>query len=224
MKKMIITPKTRNMIICFETLAVFVLAVLALHDAGTATGTGYYLQLKTGMFTRETWDIIADGTVIILAVLLSVIPALVLGGKLTDVSLFALANIALTPLIRPDKLVTLLFGDRAVTFDEAYGELLAVLPSLILVLAMMLAVGVYENGIAGAKFIYLYTVVSAVLIIAGLMIPAASDICLFLSGYILLLPVIRYSLKKYEGSGVLSSILFLAGIWRMVSVMFAYHM
>ena len=57
-----------------EALAVFAMAVLAIHDTNTATGTGYWFLLKFNVLGRTFWDLAVDAVLILFVAAFTLIP------------------------------------------------------------------------------------------------------------------------------------------------------
>ena len=203
-----------------EALAVFAMAVLAIHDTNTATGTGYWFLLKFNVLGRTFWDLAVDAVLILFVAALTLIPVFILKGKLTDAVLFFLANAALNIYIRPDRLLSLFTGSAVERADALYA-LLSFLPGLLLIVAFTIALS--------APKMYLYLAVSGCLIILGICIPGLSELTRFAAGYTATIPYLGYliSCKDEENAlyiRLLPGTLFcLCGIWRLIMVLSTYH-
>ncbi len=200
----------------------FALAVLAAHDAGTATGTGFYMQLKTGALSREAWDVIVDAVLVILTLVCVCIPAIRFRSDMTSVSLFVMAGISLIPLVRPDRLVTVLMGDGTGSFEQALQGLLSNLPLMIITYALVYAL--QSEDAEHPRFIRVCGLVAAVLCTLSLTLAVLSDVFLFFAGYTILLPVLKGAVGNFKGRGLMAAVFFLGGMWKMISILFAYHM
>ena len=226
MNEVISENKKRIPLTALEAAVISVLAVLAIHDTNTAAGAGYLLYLQMGGLSRMGWDLIVDAWIVLLTVLCTFVPSILFKTGYKGQGVFFLAGTALLELIRPDRLLAPFSGGEAITRDAAVYSLLSFLP-----VWMMIAVAVYilyrlpgtsekESDHAG-----LCACASMVLMFVSVIFPVLFEICIFASGYILLVPAARQIPKmKYSGQTFLGTVLFLGSFWRLYQIMATYHM
>ena len=226
MNEVISEKKKRIPLTAIESAVISVIAVLAIHDTNTATGAGYLLYLQMGGLSRTGWDLIVDAWVVLLMVLCAFVPSILFKTGRKGQGVFFLAGTALLELVRPDRLLAPFSGGEAITRDAAVYSLLSFLPAW-----MMIGLAVYilyrlpgtsekESDHAG-----LCACASMILMFISVIFTSFFEICMFASGYILLVPAARQIPKiKYSGQTVLGTVLFLGSLWRLYLIMATYHM
>lgn len=220
MDKFLSSKKNTGIILIAEALAVFAMAVLTIHDTNTATGTGYWFLLKFNVLGRTFWDLAVDALLVLTVIALTLIPLIILKGKLTDAFLFFLANVALNTYIRPDRLLSLFTGSSVERSDALYA-LLSFLPGLFLIVAFTIALS--------APKMYLYFGEAACLIVLGICLPGLSEVTRFAAGYTALIPYLGYLVSERDDKNVLyirilpGTLFCLCGIWRLIMVLSTYH-
>ncbi len=209
-----------GVILFSEALAVYAMVILAIHDTNTATGTGYWFLLEFNVLGRTFWDIAVDVTLVLAVTALALIPVFILKGKLTDAVLFFMGNCALNIYIRPDRLLSLFTGTSAVRSDALYA-LPEFLPGMLLIAAFTILIS--------APGMYLCFVISACFIALGICFPGLSEVTRFIAGYTALIPYLRYLISQRDDDNSLvirllpGTLFCLCGIWRLLMVLFTYH-
>lgn len=220
--------KNIDIIVCLEAMAVFALAVLAVHDTNNATGAGYSLFLKTGTLTRGTWNILIDLVLVISMIVLLLIPKFILKADPGSVALFFLGASAFSFYLRPDRFLAVFDGGSDLTFDERRWAVIGYIPTWIICAGILLLIFFSQKGVM-RKVIVICASVSALCVIAG---PVSSqfEILMFASGYFITMPFIRaLSVDGRESDAVIlrlvpGTVMFLCGMWRLIMVLSTYHM
>ena len=220
--------KNIDFIICLEAMAVFVRAVLAMHDTNTATGAGYSLFIATGALSREAWDILVDLGLVVLMIVLLLIPMLILKADPGSTALFFLGASAFSVYLRPDRFLAPFTGGSVLSFEDRKWALIAYIPSWMICAGILLLVCSLRKG-AMRKVITVCTLASVSCALAGSVTPAF-EIFLFASGYFITMPFIRIASEDETGTDPLTfrfipgTVMFLCGVWRLIMVLSTYHM
>ena len=220
MDKLLSSKKNTDILLLAEAFAVFVFAVLAVHDTNTATGTGFWFLLKFNVAGRTFWDIAVDAVLLLSVIALTVIPVFILKGKISDAVLFFMANAALNIYIRPDRLLSVFTGSDVTRTDAAYA-LLSFLPGILLICAFSILIS--------APRMVRFFGISAALLAFGICIPSLAEITRFFAGYFALMPYLAFCSSGRDEKNralirLLPGCLFcLCGVWRLILVLSTYH-
>jgi hypothetical protein len=217
--------KKRIWIVTAEAVLVFILAVLTVHDTNTATGTGYLLYLEMEGLSREGWEVVVDAWVCLLVVLAAIIPSILYKTDHNGTGLFFMAGTSLLFLVRPDRLLTPFAGGEAIARSEAIYSLLSYLPAW-----MMTAVIIYalyhlpDTSEKESDSAEICACVSIVFMFLAVIFTRFFEILMFISGYVLLVPMARQIPKVKQGGRILAgTIFFLCSVWKLYSIMAGYH-
>lgn len=213
------------LIVAAEAVIIFIMAVLAVHDTNTATGTGYLLYLQLEGLTREGWELVVDAWICLLMVLAVVIPSMAYKTGYGEAGLFFMAGTALLDLVRPDRLLTPFAGGEAVARSEAIYSLLSYLPAWMLTAVLIYALyHLPDTGEKETDSAELCACISMVFMLLSVIFTRFFEICMFLSGYVLLMPAARQIPKIKQGGRILvGTILFLCCLWKLYMIMAQYH-
>ena len=225
MKKILSDNKIRDRILVIEGLLIILLCVLTIHDTGTATGAGYLMFLKTGLFSRSGWDLVIDVWVLGIVCLFILIPSMKLKSSLSDASLFFMMGVSIIHLVRPDKLLIFVRMPE-IQREEVIRALIEYLPEWILLLFVLYMIysfsGSDQKDVDRAE---ICVCISILFMFAGVIFPPVYELSLFASGYVLLIPLLAKITGRKECERLLlGTLLLLRCIWRLYMIMAQYHM
>ncbi len=225
MKKYYDDNKIFGVLTVAASLVIFVLSVLAIHDTNTATGAGYLLFLTTGTFSRMLWDVVVDACVAFLVLLFVIVPARAFRSAFSEMSLFFLSCSALTVYVRPDRLITSFMRAEGMTRDDAVMTLMSYLP--LWILSALWIYGLYHLPGTEEKSsdrALIFSGVSIIFMFASIIFTPFFEVCIFLSGYFLLIPGLKQITgKKANGLIPAAAVFFVCSLWRLYMVMAQYH-
>jgi hypothetical protein len=209
-----------------EGAAALAASCLAVHDTGTATGAGFLIFLRTGLLSRGAWDLLLDAIVLLLICAVVAVPAVLLKSGIRNAALYLLSGIALLPLVRPDRIVSPFMGGEVMSMGDAVSAVTAYMPLWILTLSLILLMH-YGPGAGNERKtrLVILACISAALIVLSFIIRPFSEIILFASGAVLLLPVLELKAGEKDHTVFLASVvLFIRGMWRLYMAMALYHL
>lgn len=222
--------KKRNIdiILCLEALVVFALAVLAVHDTNTSAGAGYSLFIRSGVLSREGWNVIVDLVLVILMIALLVIPSIALKSGFGSSALFFLGVSAFSVYARPDRLIAPFTGGTILSLYEKWNALVTWFPTWIVCAGILMLV-FFSRKEGEYKAALVCAALSAVSVLLGFITPAFESF-LFMAGYFIAMPFLRLSPAGEKDEApviyglVPGTVLFLCGAWRLIFVLSTYHM
>ncbi len=200
--------------------------VLAVFDTVRATGTGYYMYLSSGLFTREGWDLICVALITLAMLLLVFIPTCIMQGRVADAALLFLANGALTQYVRPDKIIAPFTGGDVMDRYAILFRYRDYIPLWITVLACLIVIGLAgEDRRSYDSFVICCAGVSMLFLVMGYALNAAYELFVFASGYALVLPLSKSIARTEKKSFIIpAAVLFIGTVWRLYLAMAIYHM
>ena len=227
MKEFFLKKKNIDIIVGLEALAVFAMAVLAIHDTNTATGAGYLLFIRTGSLSREAWNLIVDIVLVTLAVILLFVPAKLLKADIGSASVFFLSVSAFSVYLRPDRFIAPFTQGDVMPAYEIKNSVISWIPVWI-VCAAVLALVFFTVDAKKRKLPLITAAVSALCLPVGALTPAF-EIFIFASGYFLTIPFLNIRPDDKGVSPLVmrlipGTVLFLRSIWRLFMVLSTYHM
>ena len=207
-------------------LAAFILCAMAALDTVKATGTGFYMYLKTGSVSREGWDVICLIVILLSVLILAAIPALLMKGNITDASIVFLSNGALTVFVRPDRILAPFIGGEAAERIDIIFRYLKYLPVWIGAIVFILIVSQTAGDVKDLNRIIMVCIcVSALFMILGYIVNSAYELFLFASGYALLWPLVRITKESRKILYLVPGVVFFAAmIWKLYMALALYHM
>ena len=170
MKEFFLKKKNIDIIVGLEALAVFAMAVLAIHDTNTATGAGYLLFIRTGSLSREAWNLIVDIVLVTLAVILLFVPAKLLKADIGSASVFFLSVSAFSVYLRPDRFIAPFTQGDVMPAYEIKNSVISWIPVWI-VCAAVLALVFFTADAKKRKLPLITAAVSALCLPVGALTP-----------------------------------------------------
>lgn len=206
----------------------FAFCIYAILDTVKATGTGYYMYLNSGVFTRGGWDIICTLVIAVAVLCITIAAAVILHGSVYDMALFFLANGALTKYVRPDRILAPFTGGEALERSGVYVKYLDYAPAWILTIVFLLIISSAFDDMTEKtlkKHILKCVCASALMLALGYLINSAFELFLFAAGVSILLPVLKVSKTASKKVMVIpGGVFFICMIWKLYMATALYHM
>ena len=125
-------------VIYLEAILLLATVILSIHDTNTAVGSGYYLFLKSGKLSRQTWDILVDSLILIFICIAVLIPSVCMKFRTREAALLFISNVALNSYIRPDRLVHVVFDRTEESYEVFSSDIRSFLITWLIILAVCL--------------------------------------------------------------------------------------
>lgn len=204
------------------------LCVYAIHDMQTAQGVGLYFASKIGC-NRLIFDIVTDAVFTLLLVLLLLIPQFArLSANKGRVARFFLLFVAFMPSVRCDYVFSLFFNpsvyDEGLAATDWISEILNAYSILVPVLVLSFGFALTIKGTGYTFADTLLPAISAILMLPGLFVPAVNTACLFVGAYLLLMVIYHMLEKANFESKWFNLFLFLASVYRILTVTAAWNL
>ena len=225
MIKTLTNQKTQKAVIAVMAVFVFLFAVLAIHDAVVATGTGYYFNLTTGTLSRSIWNYIVDLALAAVIAIAALLPAIIMKSEPSDVALFFLANVAVSVYIRPDTILQGFLGNYVPSPQDSVNSLWEVMPLWFILFFVVFMVYSLLAQKSSYRLAIICVAVSVLFFLLAILLPVYRHYFLWLMAYVLLISLLKqFPALDVSGKLSLGFVFFLCGVWRLYLVMATYHL